>query len=215
VPGGGITGNSHVWTRLSFPALTTDRIRVVVNRAADLWSRIVEIEAWSSVPVTLPPPGTSNVALQINGGVASASSAYSAGYPASAVNNGDRNGVNPGAGGYWNDATPTTFPDWVQVNFNGTKTISEIDVFALQDNYLTPVDPTPSMIFTSYGIVDFNVQSWTGMAWVDVPGGNITGNSHVWTRLSFPAITTDRIRVVVNRATDLWSRIVEIEAWGN
>jgi len=215
VPGGSITGNSHVWTRLTFPALTTDRIRVVVNRAVDLWSRIVEIEAWSSVPLTPPPPGTSNVALQVNGGVASASSAYSSGFPASAVNDGDRKGVNPGVGGYWNDATPYTFPDWVGVTFNGPKTITEIDVFTLQDNYLTPVEPTPTMTFTNYGVVDFDVQYWTGTAWVDVPGGRITGNTQVWTRLSFPALMTDRIRVVVNRAVDLWSRIVEIEAWGN
>ena len=212
VPGGSITGNRQVWTRLTFAAITTDRIRVVVNRAVDLWSRIVEIEAWSTATT---PPAT-NVAAQFNGGAAVASTTYSADYPASAVNDGDRRGVNPGAGGYWNDASPTAFPDWTQVTFNGLKTITEIDIFTLQDAYMTPVDPTPGMTFSAYGITDFDVQYWTGGTWATVPGGSVTGNHQIWTRLTFPAITTDRIRVVVNGAADyLWSRIVEIEAWGN
>jgi len=157
-----------------------------------------------------------NVALQANGGAAWAEHMYSSGYPPSAVNDGDRKGVNPGVGGYWNDATPNTFPDWIQVNFNGLKTITEIDIFTLQDDYLNPVDPTPSMTFSAYGITEFNVFYWTGAEWAFVPWGSITGNNLVWRRLTFPPITTDRIGVLVNRAADqLWTRIVEIEAWGN
>jgi hypothetical protein len=45
--------------------------------------------------------------------------------------------------------------------------------------------------------------------------GSITANRQVWTRLTFPALTTDRIRVVVNSALASYSRIIEIEAWGN
>jgi len=73
-----------------------------------------------------------NVAAHSNGGVATASSTYSANYPASAVNDGDRRGLNPGAGGYWNDATANVFPDSVQISFSGSQTITEIDVFAPQ-----------------------------------------------------------------------------------
>jgi hypothetical protein len=206
VPGGNITGNRKVWMHLTFPALTTDRIRVVITRTADAWSRVVEVQAWS--PVT-------NVAAQANGGVATASTAYSAGYPASAINNGDRKGINAGAGGYWNSSGPNGFPEWVHVTFNGQKTITEIDVFTVQDAYTSPVDPTPSTTFSAYGIMDFQVMYWTGSTWVTVPGGTITGNRNVWTRLSFPALTTDRIAVVVTRTADAWSRIVEVEAWGN
>ena len=159
--------------------------------------------------VTLSVPTTFNVAAQANGGVASASSAYGSTYPASAVNDGDRKAT------IWVDATWSTFPDWVQVTFNGMKTITEIDVFTLQDNWTAPVDPTTDMTFSLYGITDFEVQYWTGSAWATVPGGNITGNRQVWRRLSFPALTTDRILVNVLRTGDGWSRIVELEAWGN
>jgi hypothetical protein len=222
VPGGSIAGNRQVWTRITFPAVTTNQIRVVVNGTRDGYSRIVEIEAWSATsgapppaPTPTPTPGTVNVAAHTNGGVATASSTYSAAFPVTAVNDGDRRGINWGAGGGWNDATPSAFPDWVQVAFSGSKTITEVDVFTLQDTYWSPFDPTPTMTFTAYGITNFDIQYWTGTTWTTVPGGSISGNRNVWTRVTFPAITTDRVRVAVSGTLDGYSRIVELEAWGN
>jgi RHS repeat-associated protein len=320
VPGGNVTGNNLVWRRFTFPAITTDRIRVVVNGALESYSRIIEVEAWTtaSVPrpnvvptieltapadntmlaapaavnlsalaadsdgsvskvefyrndaligtVTAPvagaytytdanvaagtysyvakayddatspavktsvarlvnvsatAAGAKNVAAQANGGVATASTAIYAitfdsttyTFPPSAVIDGDRKGVNWGFGGGWNDETPGAFPDWVQVNFSGMQTIGEIDVFTVQDNYTAPAEPSSSMTFAKYGITDFQVQYWTGTAWQDVPGGNVTGNALVWRRFTFAPITTDRIRVVVNGALETYSRIIELEAW--
>ncbi len=69
--------------------------------------------------------GDTNVALASVGAVASASSSYSSAFPVSAVNNNERAGTNWGNGGGWNDATAGVFPDWVQINFNGSKTKSE------------------------------------------------------------------------------------------
>jgi hypothetical protein len=71
------------------------------------------------------------------------------------------------------------------------------------------------MTFTQWGITAFQVQYWTGAAWADVPGGNITGNNLVWRRLTFAPVSTDRIRVLVNSALSDYSRIVELEAWAN
>ena len=64
------------------------------------------------VNVTVSSGGTTrvNAASQTNGGVASASSTYSAAYPAQAVNNGDRKGTNWGSGGGWADATLGSWP---------------------------------------------------------------------------------------------------------
>jgi len=155
-----------------------------------------------------------NYALAANGGVASASSVHSAGYPVAAVNNGDRTGAGWGSGGGWNDATRNVYPDWVQIDFNGPKAISEIGVFTLQDNYGSPVQPTEAMIFSLYGITSFEVQYWNGAAWVTVPDGSITGNNKVWRRIQFTPITTSAVRVLVNASLAGYSRIVEIEAWG-
>ena len=86
-----------------------------------------------------------NVALAANGATAHASSVFAVGYEAAAVNNGDRRGLNYGNGAAWKDSTPSTYPDWVEVTFAAAKTISEIDVFSVQDNYLSPSQPTATM----------------------------------------------------------------------
>ena len=172
--------------------------------------------ASAPVSVTVSPSGGThiNVAAQSNGAVVSGSSFYNAGYPLAAVNNGDRKGLNWGAGGGWNDATGDAYPDWVEIAFAGSASVSAVNVFTLQDNYASPVAPTEVMSFSKYGITAFEVQYWNGSGWVTVPGGSVTGNNKVWRRFTFPAVTTDRIRVVVNGALAGYSRIVEIEAYG-
>ena len=309
VPGGAVRGNALVWRTVTFPAVTSTRIRVLVERAVDGVSRIVEVEAYGtaagpvnaapSVTLTAPatgatfvapatltvsatasdsdgtvaqvafyangtligtdtvgpftmtwsgvaagsysltavatdnagatttsstvaitvtadagtPPARTNVALAANGATATASSTDNASYaPATAIN-GERRGVNWGNGGGWRDRTPGSFPDWLEVTFTGPRTIDEVAVFAPQDAYKTPADPTPTMTFSKYGLVDFTVQYWTGTAWAAVPGGAVRGNTLVWRRVSFPAVTTARIRVLAERAVDGTSRIVEVEAY--
>src|SRR4029450_13183387 len=100
-----------------------------------------------------------------------------------------------------------------QVNFDGVQSIGEIDVFTVQDNYTAPLEPGSPMTFSRYGITDFQVQYWNGTVWLDVPGGNVVGNKLVWRRFPFAPIATDRIRVLVSRGLESYSRIIEVEAW--
>jgi hypothetical protein len=206
VPNGSVSGNNKVWRQLSFSSITTSKIRVVVNAMADnAYCRVVEVEAWESAP---PPP--SNVALSSNGGTAVASSTLSS-YGAGSVIDGSRKAIN---NGIWLDNTYQSFPDWVEVDFSGSKTISEIDVVTQQDANQNPVEPTLSQTFSLYGITAFNVQYWNGSTWVNVPNGSVTGNNKVWRQFSFSSITTSKIRVVVNSGADnVYSRVVEVEAW--
>ena len=83
----------------------------------------------------------------------------------------------------------------------------------VQDNYGAPVEPTPSLTFTQYGISAFQVQYLNGSTWVDVPGGNVTGNNLVWRKFTFAPISTNAIRVLVNAGLNGYSRIAEVEAW--
>jgi hypothetical protein len=145
--------------------------------------------------------------------VATASSTHSAGYLAGAVNNGDRKGVNWGTGGGWNDASLSAFPDWVQINLNGSKSIREIVVFTIQDDFANPAEPTDAMTFAQYGVTAFDVQYWDGSAWVAVPGGGVTGNNRVKRTFTFAPLTTDRVRVLVNNALAGYSRLVEVEVY--
>ena len=209
VSGGSVTGNNKVWRKFSFTPISTPRIRILVSSASASYSRITEIEAYQSTSVS----SSVNFASQANGGVASATSTYDARFPASAANDGDRRGSNWGAGGGWNDATATQFPDALQISFNGTKSISEIDVFTLQDAYSTPSIPTAAMAFSLYGITDFDVQYWNGTGWTTVPGGSVSGNTLVWRKFTFPAVSTTAIRINVRGGLNSFSRIVEVEAY--
>src|SRR5207302_874900 len=97
----------------------------------------------------------------------------------------------------WADNTPGSFPDWVEIDFAGANTITEVDVFTVQDNYASPSVPTPTMTFSHYGVTDFTVQAWTGAQWVAIPGGAVRGNALVWRQLTFAAVITAKIRLLV------------------
>jgi RHS repeat-associated protein len=212
ITGGSITSNNKVWKKITFTAVSTTKVRVLANATVDGWSRVAELEAWGDDTPT-------NVALSSNGATATASSTYSpssgSGYSAVAANaiNGDRTGRVSSATSWWNDGTQNSGPDWLQVDFSGSKTIGEIDVFTAQDNYTSPSAPTETMTFSAYGLTGYDVQYWDGSAWTTVSGGSITSNNKVWKKLTFSPITTSKIRVLANATADGWSRITEVEAW--
>ena len=219
VPDGSITGNNLVWKKVNFAAVTTAKIRVVVNAAPDSVARIAEVEAWGTPAATAPV----NVAAASNGATATAQN-YTAdstypGYhwqPSYAID-GQRycHLIADGSDGtgVWRDEHGLS--SWLQVDFNGSKTINEVDLFTMPDYpaLLTQADPSATQTFTQFGASSFTVQYWTGSAWATVPGGSITGNNLVWRKLNFTAVTTTKIRVVVNTAVDGVARIAEVEAW--
>ncbi len=164
-----------------------------------------------SFSFTIDPTGSANVALAANGGVASASSTLPGRAPSVLIDN-ERAGINfasAGYGGIWKDATYGVFPDWVQINFNGSKTINRVVVYTAQTNYTAPVEPTDTLT-TTLGLTDFTVQGWDGGAWVVL--ASVTGNNLVKRTLTFPAFATDRIRINVTLAPNE-SRLAEVEAW--
>jgi Tfp pilus tip-associated adhesin PilY1 len=165
-----------------------------------------------NAPAPVAAGGLSNVAAASNGGAASASSSYNSGYGPGGANNGDRSGSNWGSGGGWNNAYYNNFPEWLQINFNGSKSLTQVVVYSVQDQYWAPVEPTDTMTFTQYGLVNFAVQGWDGAAWQTL--GSVTGNNLVKRTVNFTAFTTDRIRIYVTAAVDGYSRITEVEAFG-
>jgi hypothetical protein len=174
-----------------------------------------------SFRVTAAPAGAGiyNVALYQNGGRADGSSSFNPSiFPAAAAINGDRKGIGweSGTGG-WNDGTANAFPDSMTITFDSLKEVSEIDVFTLQDNYNSPIEPTLGTMFNLYGITDFTVQyldNSTG-SWTNVPNGGVFSNRNVWRQFSFAApVTTTAIRIYITGALNSYSRIVEVEAWG-
>ena len=217
VTGGSITGNTKVWRKVGFAAVTTTRMRVLVHETVDGFSRIVELQAWGTSAETPPPPGRVNFALSANGATATASSQYDANFPATAAINGDRYRLYMPDGRYniWHSAAGATKPDRLRIDFAAVRVIDEINVITQQDDYANAVNPTEDTTFTQYGIDTFEVQYWNGSAWATVPGGNVTGSNKVWRKFVFSPITTGSIRVLVRSTADGFSRIWEVEAWGN
>jgi hypothetical protein len=84
-------------------------------------------------------------------------------------------------------------------------------VYTVQDNYLAPVEPTDSMTFSQYGVVDFTAEGWNGIGWVTL--GTVTGNTLVKRMVTFAPVTMSSIRVVVTNALASLARITEIEAY--
>lgn len=189
--------------QLTQPGIYTVSLRSFDNAGnTSLTTRVVKI-------------ATANVAAASEGSTATASSTYpSRSYSAAGAIDGEHRGTNWENGGGWNDATRSVYPDWLQIDFSGPKTINEVRVYTLQNNFQSPQEPTPTMTAELYGLIDFDVQYWDGANWVTLPGGAIRGNNLVLRTVLFPEVTTTRIRVLVLDARVYFSRIVEVEATG-
>jgi type IV pilus assembly protein PilY1 len=85
-------------------------------------------------------------------------------------------------------------------------------VYSVQDTYWAPIEPTDTMTFNNYGLVNFAVQGWDGSGWVTL--ATVTGNNLVKKTLNFAAFTTDRIRINVTAALGGYSRVTEVEVSG-
>jgi hypothetical protein len=165
-------------------------------------------------PTPAPTCYRTNVALASNGATATASSTYpDRDYSPVGAIDGDRKGTNWERNGGWSDGTRDVWPDWLQVDFNASRKITEIRVYTLQNDFQNPTEPTPEMTAEFYGLQDFEVQTWNGSLWVTVPGGSVIGNDRVMRVFTFPEITTTKMRVYVTNARNHYSRIVEAEAF--
>ncbi len=165
----------------------------------------------------IPVSGLVNYALTALGAVPSASSTFTdRNYSLTSAFDGEVAGTNWEQGGGWNDNTRGIWPDHLDVTFGGgAKSISEIRVYTLQNNFRAPVTPDENTDASTYGILDFQVQTWNGSAWVTVPGGMITGNTKALRVITLGAsITTTQVRVLVTNGRVHYSRIVELEAYG-
>jgi hypothetical protein len=154
-----------------------------------------------------------NVALASSGAVASASSSgwgdFEFSSPSKLID-----GRRSGFDSYWTDDTADDFPDVVQINFFGSKTIDRVVVYSVEEelNDFEGIDPTDTDICSVYGLVDFAVEGWNGNDWVTL--ATITDNELCKRTVTFAPFTTDQIRISVT-AVGGWSftRIAEVEAW--
>ncbi len=91
------------------------------------------------------------------------------------------------------------------------QSINRLDVFCVQDNYQSPVEPTPEMTGSAFLIVDFDIQYWNGSAYVTV--ASVRSNNLIWRPTTFPTVTTTKLRIHVIAALGSYARLAEVEAW--
>jgi hypothetical protein len=156
---------------------------------------------------------TNNYALASFGSVASATNSHSnpLNSPAQVIN-GARIGNND-VTGFWSTDGVVVPPQSLTIDFGQVRAIREIDVFQVQDTPTNWQTPTLSMVFTLYGIQDFNLQYWDGAAWQPVTGGSVVGTNKVWLQFFFATINTSKIKLTSTKTVDGTSRLAEIEAW--
>jgi hypothetical protein len=207
--------------QFDFTALTTTRIRLLIEEGATSgWSWLDEIEAYDTDAECGERPAARNLALPANGGEAVASSVHSSGtYPVTGVNN---DIVEDGPGGYWNDGTNGTWPDWVGIEWDAPVTLDHIVAtipiarpgFPVGERTLerTRVQYYDDSASTWRDVVGRSGQDNPILDWIgplSVPDGSESR------RFDLGTLTTSSIRVLIEEgSTDGWSWLAEIEAWG-
>jgi hypothetical protein len=93
----------------------------------------------------------------------------------------------------------TVWPHWIEVDLQGTYSISELKFWTGYDGYETP--PT-----------NFQFQQWDGANWVDI--FSETGNSNPEYSKVFAPVTTSKVRLYGTSGQDNYFKLYEIEVYG-
>jgi len=193
IPGTAVTGNTSVSVAQTFTSsITTNKVRFYSTD--DGYVRVKEINIWdycASQPAV--PAATTNVAL----GKATLTDSVYAGY------------VGPKAvDGIISDesrwlSADTAGPHWIEIDFGSLQTICSSKIY---------MGKIGSDGVGTVPVVNFVLQSWSGAAWVDIPGTAVTGNTSVSVAQTFTSsITTNKVRFY--STDDGYVRVKEINIW--
>jgi hypothetical protein len=98
------------------------------------------------------------------------------------------------------------------VDLKQLRLLQRIVLYCFQDGSGT-AEPTNTMTFSQYGITAFQVQisadgatNWTSVA-------TVTGNNLVKRTVTFSPVSTRYVRILVDATSDIFARIVELQAF--
>lgn len=154
-------------------------------------------------------PTRKNFAAAANGATATATQTHDGFDPANLINGQRRGHPWGGAGGGWQAGTAQP----VTIQFGGPKTVDELNVITLQDNYSNPIEPTLDMTFTLYGATGYTNELLVNNVWEQVL--NVTGNNKVWRQFPITPRTATAMRVTVTASPNGNAHLTELEAVGN
>jgi hypothetical protein len=184
---------------ISFPTITTGKIKVIVTANGKIPIGISEIETWG-MPVekfSIPsnPSGANNLAHR---SVAVFTRSYQSRFDDStAINNGL---LDPNR--RWTAFESKNSSDWVQFSFKEIKTVSKVYLYVYNDN--GGVKPPKS----------YKVEYWDGQAWQEVLSAKKLPETPIpdLNICSFKPIQTDKIRITMEHLNaKSFSGLYEVE----
>ena len=171
IPGASISGNTDVERNLVFTAPVTASSFRVLGQDAPL--RIRELALYPPNGPGGYPPGT-DLTLNLAYQRPAVASAHSAGnFPLKAVDG------RAHTGSFWQ--TTSAGNNTLDVDLRVATKVGSVHLYSGSPG----VSP----------LADFQLKQWDGSAWQAIPGGSVTGNTTADLSLSFPPVTTSRIRL--------------------
>jgi hypothetical protein len=93
--------------------------------------------------------------------------------------------------------------EWLEIDLLDTHAIGSAHVYT---GFIDEANPARQ---TTQAMPNFKLQSWNGVAWTDIPGADITGNTQVARDIQFSSIvSTSRVRLVTT--SDFNGRVQEL-----
>jgi len=182
-----------------FPAVSAQQMRVLMTNASGAKSGLTEVKVYNRGGVIDPPPPTGNLAPS-----ATPSASFTSAWESVlAINDNidppsSNDTVNP-RWGTW----PNQGQQWAELTWSSAVTLNRAQVYFFDDNQ--GIDLPAS----------WRLQYWNGSAYVDVPGASgypVVGNQY--NQVTFTAVSTTRLRVLLQSATNFSVGLLEVKAFG-
>jgi hypothetical protein len=187
--------------KVTFTPVSAQRVRVLAANASGAKTGLTEIKVYNRGGV--PPQPDPNLALQATAACSFTSSWESC----AAINNGDEptssNFGAPNAGNRWG-TWPNQGEQWAELQWSSTQTVSRAQVYFFDDGQ--GIDLPAS----------WRLQSWNGSAYVDVPGSSgypVAANQY--NTVTFTAVSTTRLRVLLQSASGFSVGLLEVKAFAS
>jgi hypothetical protein len=185
------------YNTVNFTSVSTTRLRVLLNATGTSSLGLLEVQAYGSAPP--PPPG--NLATSATP-VCSFTSSWES---CAAINTGgdpaSSNIPGPNQGTRWG-TWPETGQQWAELQWSSAQSISRAQVYFFDDN--GGIDMPSS----------WSLQYWNGTAYVTVAGSSgypIVANQY--NTVTFTAVSTTRLRVVLNATGTSSLGLLEVKAF--
>ncbi len=123
------------------------------------------------------------------------SSSYNSRYVGSNAVDGDKTSNSS----RWLSGRNQSFPQWIEVDLQGEKTLSEVSFWTGYNGYSAP-------------ITDFEFQVWNGSSWSTVFSEN--GNNNAAYSRTFSEVSTSKVRLMISGAESGLVKLFELEVMG-